>query len=86
MRRKAYERTLGHIEKDAEVLINREVEVCITQDMMDNLKRVFVDSKEEGKEDLDTVVLDTFFMNIVEDEWFDDRRIETIVRETVDQE
>jgi hypothetical protein len=53
--------------------------------MRENLLRVFDSSKEEGKEDLDTVLLDTFFMNIVEDEWFDEcDRIETIVRETVD--
>jgi hypothetical protein len=85
-RQQARERTLGHIEKDAEVLINKEVEVCLSQDMLDNLKRVFTNSKEEGKEDLDTVPMDTYFMNIVEDDWFDDVRLENIVRETVDGE
>jgi hypothetical protein len=85
-RQEARERTLGHIEKDAEVLINKEVEVCLSQDMVDNLKRVFTNSKEEGKEDLDTVPMDSFFMNIVEDDWFDDDRLETIIRETVDGE
>ena len=30
--------------------------------------------------------MDTFFMNIVEDDWFDDHRLETVVRETVDGE
>jgi hypothetical protein len=54
--------------------------------MLDNLKRVFTNSKEEGKEDLDTVPMDTYFMNIVEDDWFDDVRLENIVRETVDGE
>jgi hypothetical protein len=53
------------------VLIRREVEVNLSEEMTENLMRVFEESKPEEFKDRDTVALETFFTAICEDPWFD---------------
>lgn len=80
-------RTLRVIEDEAEVLIRREVEVNLSEEMTENLMRVFEESKPEEFKDRDTVALETFFTAICEDPWFDQEdRMNNIVRETLDHE
>ena len=75
------------IEEEAEDLIRREVEVNLSEEMTENLKRVFEYSKAEDLKDRDYVALETFFTNICEDDWFDQEdRITSVVRESVDKE
>jgi len=59
------------IEDEADVLIKRAVEVNLSDEMRDNLKRVFEESKPEETKDRDNVALELFFTAICEDKWFD---------------
>ena len=75
------------IEDEADVLIKRAVEVNLSDEMRDNLKRVFEESKPEETKDRDNVALELFFTAICEDKWFDQEdRMDTVVRESIDGE
>lgn len=55
----------------------------MSQGIIDNLRRVFVKSKEKGIKE-DVVVREDFLENIVEDAYFTDSKLEEIVRTSVD--
>jgi len=75
------------IEDEADVLIRREVEVNLSDEMRDNLMRVFELSKPEEFKERDNVALELFFTAICEDKWFDEEdRMDTVVRESIDKE
>ena len=54
-------------------------------EMIENLYRVFLKSKEKGREHLNHVNREGFLVNILEDSYFESR-LDNIVRESVDSE
>ena len=76
-------RSLTNIEKECLELINGECVVNMTNDMVENLRRVFIQSKLRGEEDLDDTEVEEYFYTICEDPYLE-RRLYTVVRETTD--
>ena len=78
-------RSLFNIEKECKELIEGETVVNMTYDIVENLRRVFVESKLRGEEELDDVEVEEYFYNICGDPFLD-RKLNVIIRETTDQE
>jgi hypothetical protein len=64
-------RSLFNIEKECKDLIQGETVVNVTNDVIENMRRVFVASKFRGEEDREDVEVEEFFYTICEDEWLD---------------
>ena len=59
--------------------------VNMPNEMIENLYRVFLKSKEKGREHLNYVNREGFLVNILEDSYFESK-LDYIVRESVDSE
>ena len=62
-------RSLGIIESEAIELIEGETVVNMRHDLIENIRRVFQESKFRKEEHLDHVELEEFFYNICHDEF-----------------
>lgn len=78
-------KSLFNIEKECMLLIKGETVVNLSNELLENLRRVYVASKLRGEEELEDVEVEEYFYNICEDPFLE-RRLHTIVRETTDQE
>lgn len=78
-------RSLGIIESEAIELIEGETVVNMRHDLIENIRRVFQESKFRKEEHLDHVELEEFFYNICHDE-FTGAHITDYVRETTDKD
>ena len=78
-------RSLFTVEKACRELIEGETVVNMTNEMIENLRRVFVESKLRGEEELDAVEVEEFFYNICDDKYLE-RRLNVVVRETTDED
>lgn len=78
-------RSLGIIESEAMQLVEGETVVNMTNDMIDNLRRVFQASKFKGEQHLDSVELLEFTYNLCADPYLSNR-FDVVVRETTDQD
>ena len=66
-------RSLGTIEREALELIEGESIITVPKELLENFERVFFNSKHRKELQMDTVVLEDFFLNIVEDDYFQTR-------------
>lgn len=77
------EANLAKIEQDAMDIIDSESVVNVSVEMVEALRRVFLNSKLRGEEEKDDVEVEEFFYNIVNDKYLE-RRIGVVVRESTD--
>lgn len=73
------------IEKDVLDIAAQGAVVNMPNEMIENLYRVFLKSKEKGREHLNYVNREGFLVNILEDSYFESK-LDYIVRESVDSE
>ena len=73
------------IEKDVLDIAAQGAVVNMPNEMIENLYRVFLKSKEKGREHLNYVNREGFLVNILEDSYFESR-LDNVVRESVDSE
>ena len=66
-------------------MIKGETVVNLSDEFIENLRRVYIASKLRGEEDKEDVELEEFFYNICEDPYLD-RRLYNIVRESTDED
>ena len=76
-------RSLPAIEKETQELWENEVVVNISNDMIENLRRVFMSSKKRDEEHLEDVVCEDYLYDICDDPYMD-KKLDVIVRETTD--
>ena len=77
------EANLAKLEQDAMNIIDSESVVNMSVEMVEAVRRVFLNSKLRGEEEKDDVEVEEFFYNIVNDKYLE-KRIETVVRESTD--
>ena len=73
------------IENDVLDIAAQGAVVNMPNEMIENLYRVFLKSKEKGREHLNYVNREGFLVNILEDSYFESK-LDYIVRESVDSE
>jgi uncharacterized protein YrrD len=78
-------RHLTVIEKDVLDIANQGAVVNLPNEMIENLYRVFLKSKEKGREHLSFVLREGYLVNILEDVYFESK-LDSIVRLSVDNE
>ena len=76
-------RSLPVIEKETQELWEGEVVVNISNDMIENLRRVFMASKKRDEEHLEDVICEDFLYDICDDPYLE-KKLDVIVRETTD--
>jgi hypothetical protein len=89
-------RNLPQIERDGIDLTNQECQVITSNQVLESLRRVYMKSKEKNSSgpnganlnlsQADRVPRETLLENIVDDPYFDDAKLEEIVRVSVDGE
>ena len=79
------QRILPVIEKDALEYIEQETHVNLSNELIENFRRCFMQSKEKGRESVDQVDRENFLVKILEDHYFE-KRIDDFVRESLDKE
>ena len=78
-------RSLPVIEKEAQELWESEVVVNMSNDMIENLRRVFMASKKRDEEHLEDVVCEDYLYDICDDPYLE-KKLDVIVRETTDED
>lgn len=73
------------IEKDVLDIAHQGAVINLPNEMIENLYRVFLKSKEKGREHLSFVLREGYLVNILEDSYFE-AKLDNIVRLSVDNE